>query len=261
MVYIVRKPEDLESDRLALMDLEGTLTAVKRRIPENSDNDELLKVLEGETLEEAQEIGYWSGLNFLGGERPEEYFERVEDWKSGNSSFEQFEAKNVELWNSFLEESDFKTAKDLVGWYNKKFLNLRLDADKLVNYCKEQGLETGIITHTSTSLALEAAVELDADFVVETWSFNFEGDKFDFTEYKDYALDKNKLIEEIEDQQEFVAFFVNGKNDIEIADNADEAFIVENREELDYSEVDAFTGSFQQVIREARNMRVKGNEN
>ena len=257
MVYIVRSPEDLESDRLALMDLEGTLTPVKRRIPGNADTDELLKVLEGETLEEAQEIGYWSGLNFLGGERPEEYFERVEDWKSGESSFEQFEARNVELWNSFLEESDFKTAKELVEWYNKKFLNLRLDADKLVNYCQEKGLETGIITHTSTSMALEAAVELGADFVVETWSFNFEGNKFDFTEYKDYALDKNKLIEEIEDQKEFVAFFGNGQNDIEIAGNADKAFMIENREEIDYEKVDAFTGGFQQVIREARNMGEK----
>ena len=257
MVYIVRRPEDLKSDRMALMDLEGTLTPVKRKIPEDSGKDELLKVLEGETLEETQEIGYWSGLNFLAGERPEEYFERVNDWKSGDSSFEEFEEKNVELWNIFLEESDFKTAKEVVGWYNKKFLNLRLDAKKLVDYCQEKGLETGIITHTSTSLALEAAVEVGADFVVETWSFNFEGDRFDFTEYKDYALDKNKLIEEIEDQKEFVAFFGNGENDIEIAENADKAFMVENRGEVEYKELDAFTGSFQQVLREARNIGEK----
>lgn len=258
MVYIVRSPEDIKSGKLALMDLEGTLTPVKRRVPENAGKDELLKVLEGESLEEAQEIGYWSGLNFLAGERPEKYFERVKMWKSGEISFEDFESRNVELWNNFLEDSEFKTAKELVRWYNKKFLNLRIDADKLVETCKEKNnLEVGIITHTSSSVALEAAVELGADFVVETWSFSFEDDKFGFTEHKDYALDKNKLIEQIEERTEFVAFFGNGKNDLEIAENADKAFMIENRDEVNYDKVDGFTGSFQQVIREAKKMGEK----
>lgn len=253
MAEIVDKVETIDSERIALMDLEGTLTSGNRNIPDNADSETMEAILEGARPEGSSEVGYWSGLHLLGGEHPEDYFDRVDEWKNGDTTLDKFEKKNLQIWNTLVEESDFENAKSFLEWYNQAFLDLRDQSQELVNLCHDRGLDVGIISHTSTSLSMTAAEELGVAFVFPSWQFNFEGDKFARADMEKYAEDKSRLTPELKDAGvEEILFYGNAENDIEIANKADEAYMVENKENLDYDQVDAFTGSFEQIVDKSR---------
>lgn len=250
--------EILEGKKVALMDLEGTLTHVKRQVPQNADPEHMKRILDGEDLEGEVEVGYWTGIHLLEGETPEEYYNRMQKWKNGEITVDEFENENTKKWNNLVEESDFDTAEEFLEWYNESFLNLRGNADELIAILDENEYTTALISHTSTSLCLHAAEKLGIDFVVPTWSFSFEEGRFTRTDMEKYAEEKSHIIVDMEDLgTEEVIFFGNGANDINIAEKADKGFLVENKEEVDYSNVDAFTGSFKEIIEEVQRKEVE----
>lgn len=249
MAIIVNDIEDIDSKEIALMDLEGTLTPGNRDIPEDADSDTMRNILDGKQPEGSSEVGYWSGLHLLGGEHPENYSDRVEEWKNGETSLDEFENTNLEIWNNLVEESDFDNAHELLEWYNQGFLDLRSESQELIDLCHERDLDVGIISHTSTSLSKVAAEELGAEYVFPSWIFNFDGDKFARSQMEKYAEDKSLLIPELRDAGvERILFYGNAQNDIEIANKADEAYMVDNKEDLDYESVDAYSGSFEKKV-------------
>lgn len=244
--------EKLSGEKIALLDLEGTLTYVKRKVPENAEPEHMRQILGGEKLEGEVEIGYWTGLHLLAGEPPEKYYERMKKWEGGKISDNEFEEENTRQWNSLVENSKFESAEELLDWYNESFLNLRSRSQDLVEMLQERGFVTGIISHTSTSLSLHAAEKLGADFVVPTWNFNFEKGEFTIPSMEKYAEEKSHIIGDMNglDVAE-VIFFGNGKNDVKIAEKANKGFLVNNKETVDYSDVEVFTGSFEEVMRKA----------
>jgi phosphoserine phosphatase len=256
MSEIVDNVEAIDSKRIALMDLEGTLTPGNRNIPENADRETMEAILRGESSDGSSEVGYWSGIHLLGGEHPEDYFGRVDDWKNGDTTLDEFENRNIEIWNNLVEESNFDSAQDLLEWYNQGFLDLRSESQELVELCHEKGLDVGIISHTSTSLSMAAAEELGAEYVFPSWKFNFDGDKFARVGMEEYAEDKSLLIPELrEGDVEKIVFYGNAQNDVEIANKADEAYMVENKEKVNYEKVDGFTGSFEEVLEESKEVK------
>lgn len=211
------------------------------------------QILDGETLDGDVEIGYWTGIHLLGEEPPEKYRERWRKWRKDDISDDRFETENIRQWNATVEKSEFETAEKFLEWYNESFLNLRQDSDQLIELLREQGYVIGLISHTSTSLCLHASEKLGTDFVVPTWSFTFDQERFSRTEKEKYGDQKSHIIDDIH-QIEFeqVTFFGNGQNDVEIAEEADQGFLVENRDKVNYSDVNAFTASFKQIIEEQR---------
>lgn len=241
--------EELDRKKLAFMDLEGTLTYSKRKVPRNPDPEDMQRILNGEEIEGEVEIGYWTGLHLLEGETPEEYYDRMQKWKDGEITVDEFEKENTRKWNKLIEESDFETAEEFLEWYNESFLNLRDNAEELINLLNEKGYTTALISHTSTSLCLHAAEKLSIDFVVPTWSFRVEDGKFARADMEKYAEEKSHIIDDLKELDiDEVIFFGNGQNDVNIAERAERGFLVENREEVNYSDVEAFTGSFEDVI-------------
>ena len=244
--------EDLD-EKIVLMDVEGTLTPDDKHVPSNPRPEHVYKIFEGESFEVKTSLGYWSGLHLLAGEQPSEYFQRVEKWWEGLKTHEEFEEENVKKLNRLLDRTDHDTAQDLVKWYNKSFLDLRKQSQELVDLFKERGYTVGIISHTSQSLSRKAAEELGADFVVPAWRFRFEEGEFEFIEKEIYADDKSQALEELKNAgAKEVVFVGNGENDIEIADRADKAFMIENEEQVHYEKIDAETGDFKEVVDKVR---------
>ena len=253
MVNIVEDINSLDSKEIALMDLEGTLTPGNRDIPEDAGPDMMRNILDGKRPEGSSEVGYWSGIHLLGGEHPDKYFDRVEEWKNGETSLDEFEDKNLEIWNNLVEESDFGSAQEFLEWYNQGFLDLRSESQELVDLCHERGLDVGIISHTSTSLSKAAAEDLDAEYVFPSWTFKFNGEKFARPNMEKYAEDKSLLVPELRDTGvERIVFYGNAQNDIEIANRADEAYMIENKENVDYERVDAYSGGFDKIVRKSK---------
>jgi phosphoserine phosphatase len=245
--------EDIAGKNVALMDLEGTLTHVKRSIPQGAEPEHMERILEGESLEGSEEIGYWTGIHLLAGEPPEEYLDRWRSWRKGDISTDEFEAENTSLWNDLVESSEFDSAEELLEWYNEKFLNLREEAPKFTEILQKKGYRTGIISHSSTSLSIHAAEKLGIDFVVPTWSFNFEDGRFVRSEMEKYAEEKSHIIDEIESTDvDTAVFFGNGSNDVNIAESADKGFLIENKDRVDYESVNAFTGTFEEIMNETK---------
>lgn len=241
--------QKLKGEKVALLDLEGTLTHVKRKVPKNADPGHMEKILKGENLEGEVEIGYWTGIHLLAGETPEDYYERMKKWEKGETSVDEFENENLQQWNSLIEESDFETAEEFLEWYNERFLNLRSKAQDLIENLQEKGYIIGIISHTSTSLSIHAAEKLEADFVVPTWNFNFEEERFARAGMTKYAEEKSHILPELEDEDvEKVIFYGNGNNDTKIAEKVSKGFLVDNKQEVNYSSKECFTGSFEEVV-------------
>jgi phosphoserine phosphatase len=239
----------LKGEKVVLLDVEGTITPGDRHVPQNPRPEHVYQMFDGKNFKVKTDLGYWSGLHLLAGEKPEEYFRRVDKWWNGRLSREEFEQKNVQQLNKLLDQTDHETAEDLVRWYNRSFLNLREESYDLVEAFEEVGFQVGIISHTSKSLSRTAAEELGADFVIPSWHFKFDGGRFQFIEKEIYAEDKSKAFEEMKDVGiEKVAFIGNGANDVEIAEKSEEAFMVENHEEVEYDEVDAETGEFEEIL-------------
>lgn len=245
--------EDLENKDVLLLDVEGTVTKEDKHVPQDPRPEHVYQMFEGENFEVKTDLGYWSGLHLLAGERPSEYFERVDKWWNGVISREEFEEKNVSQLNELLSQTDHETAEDLVEWYNRSFLDLRQDSYELVKIFQDQGFRVGMISHTSESLSVRAAQELGADFVVPSWRFRFSDGRFEFIEKKIYAEDKSEVVDEMEDAGvNRIAFIGNGGNDVRIAEEADRGYMVDNKEELDYSEIDARTDSFEKILEDVR---------
>lgn len=243
----------LKGEKVVLMDVEGTLTPGDRHVPQNPRPEHVYKMFEGESFEVKTDLGYWSGLHLLAGERPKEYFRRVDKWWNGQISREEFEEKNVEQLNKLLDQTDHETAEDLVEWYNQSFLDLREKSYELVEAFEKSDYRVGIISHTSESLSCTAAEELGADFVVPSWTFKFSDGEFQFIEKEIYADDKSKAFEEMKEAgASKIVFLGNGANDVEIAEKAEESFMVENHEEVEYDEVDAETGEFEDILKTVR---------
>lgn len=238
---------------MVLIDVEGTVTPGDRHVPQNPRPEHVYQIFDGETFEVKTDLGYWSGLHLLAGETPSEYFERVDKWWNGQISREKFEEKNVEQLNQLLDQSDHETAEDLVEWYNNSFLDLREASPEMVEIFHEAGYKVGMLSHTSESLSETAAEQLDADFVVPSWTFQFEGGRFEFIEKKIYADDKSEVIGEMKDAGvEEIAFVGNGENDIDICEKSGKAYMIENKEQINYERVDADTGSFEEVLEKVK---------
>jgi len=242
--------ENLDTKKVALIDVEGTLTPDNKKVPEDPEPEHVYKIFDGKSFEVKTDLGYWSGLHLLAGERPSEYFKRVENWWNGKTSREEFEEQNVKQLNTLLENTDHDTAQELVEWYNKSFLDLRNESQELVGVLKNAGHAVGIISHTSESLSKTVASEVEADFVVPAWRFKFKNGKFEYIEKKVYADDKSEVLTELDEAGiKEVAFIGNGENDVQIAEQADKAYMVENEEVIDYEKVDARTGDFERVLK------------
>ncbi|MFB6174490.1 MAG: HAD family hydrolase [Candidatus Nanohalobium sp.] len=238
-----------EGKKVVLMDVEGTLKPGDRHVPPNPRPEHVYRMFEGESFEIKTDLGYWSGLHLLAGETPEEYFRRVDKWWNGQISREEFEQENVQQLNKLLEETDHETAEDLVEWYNKSFLNLRDRSAELVKAFKESGFKVGILSHTSESMSCKAARNLDADFVVPSWTFKFSDGRFKFIEKDVYADDKSKAFNEMKEAGvRKIVFVGNGANDVDIAEKAENSFMVENHEQVEYNNVDAETGEFKDIL-------------
>ena len=241
--------QKLEDKKVVLLDVEGTVTPGDRHVPKNPRPEHVYQVFEGESFEVKTDLGYWSGLHLLAGEKPAEYFQRVDKWWNGQISREEFEEENVSQLNELLDQSDHETAQDLVEWYNNSFLNLRERSPELVKAFDKEGYTVGIISHTSESLSMTAAENLGADFVVPSWTFQFEEGRFEFIEKDVYADDKSEVIEEMRDAGvDKIMFVGNGENDIDICERADKAFMVENKEQVNYERLEAESGSFEEVL-------------
>ncbi|MFB6115713.1 MAG: HAD family hydrolase [Candidatus Nanohalobium sp.] len=239
----------LEGEKVVLLDVEGTVTPGNRHVPQNPRPDHVYQMFQGETFEVKTDLGYWSGLHLLAGERPEEYFRRVDKWWNGQKSREEFEEENIQQLNDLLEKTDHETAEDLVEWYNKSFLNLRENSRDVVDIFHEAGYKVGMLSHTSESLSKTAGRELGADFVVPSWTFKFENGRFEFIEKEVYAEDKSEVVDEMEEAGvKEIVFVGNGKNDIEISNEAEKAYMVENENDVDYDEIEAYTGEFENVL-------------
>ncbi|AOV94452.1 hypothetical protein AQV86_00830 [Nanohaloarchaea archaeon SG9] len=251
--------EKLENEKVVLVDVEGTVTPGGRHVPKNPRPEHVYQVFEGETFEVKTDLGYWSGLHLLAGERPSEYFQRVDKWWNGQITREEFEEKNVNQLNQLLDRSDHETAQDLVEWYNRSFLNLREKSPELVKAFHSEEFSVGVLSHTSESLSITAAEQLDADFVVPSWTFQFEEGRFEFIEKEIYADDKSEVVDEMKEAGVEEIYFVgNGENDIDICERADQAFMIENKEQINYEQLDADSGEFKEVVKKVRE-RLGGN--
>jgi|GEM_PF-2658481 hypothetical protein len=259
MAEVIEGVNELSLDALAFMDLEGTLTYGKRKVPKKAEPIHMRKLLNDEALEGENEIGYWSGIHLLSGESPESYFSRVRDWKENEINKEEFEAKNLSLWDNMIENSSFKTAEEFIEWYNAKFLDLRDKAEKLVETCQNKGFETGIVSHTSTSLSKHAAEKLGLGYVFPTWTLKLDKNTFSSPEKTKYADEKSHILNDLKQAGvEQIVFFGNGENDVNIAQQADKSYMIKNREEVDYANTDAFTGNFEQVLEKFESGEVSG---
>ena len=256
MPKTVERPSTIETRKIAVFDLEGTLTHKKRRVPADAGQETMMKILEeGERPEGSHKVGYWSGINLLGGEHPEAYFERVEKWENLELSDEQYEAENIQKWREAMEFVGIEQPEAFIDWYNKKFLDLRKESRELVEACASKGFKTAILSHTSTGLSLEAAERLGIDYVFPSWSFNVEGGEFRRPGSTEYAEKKGRLLEDLRrGNPEEVWFIGNGKNDFGIANRADRAFMITNQN-IDYSEVEAFKGSFEDVFSKVKEVK------
>ncbi len=241
--------ETLQGEKVVLMDLEGTLTAEDMYVPRDPNPEHVYRVFDGEDFEVHTNLGYWSGLHLLAGERPAEYFKRVDRWRNGQISREEFEEENINHLNKLIGRTDNSSAEEVIKWYNKQFLNLRDSAEELIQLFREKGFATGIISHTSQSLSVRAAEQLGIDFVVPTWRFETEYGEFSYVNKTKYAEDKSEIIDELKENGAEEIFFIgNGKNDIDIAEEADNSYMVENKDGLRYKDIDAGTGSFDEVL-------------
>lgn len=248
-IAFVGDEEEFEGRKIVLMDLEGTLTPGKRYLPEDPSPEDYRKLLNGKEVEGDVEVGYWSGLHLLTGEKPSDYFKRVENWQKNEISLEEFEGKNIRMWNSLVEDRNHDSAPDLINWYNRKYLDLRDESKDLVREFQESGYLVGILSHTSKTLSKLAAKDTGADFVVTAWKFSFEQGKFAFTEKKKYADEKAEIISEMRSKgAEKIVFVGNGENDVNISEGSDRGYLVENKDKLDYGSVDAFTGEFEEIF-------------
>ncbi|MFB6180418.1 MAG: HAD family hydrolase [Candidatus Nanohalobium sp.] len=244
----------LKGEKVVLMDVEGTLTPDSPGVPEDPRPEHVYQLFEeDESFEVETDLGYWSGLNLLAGEKPSDYFERVKAWWSDEITHEEFEEENVERLNSLLDRTDHSTAQELLEWYNKSFLNLRPRSEELVHFFQDKGFKTGIVSHTSKSLSVTAAERLEADFVVPSWTFKFKDGRFRFIEKRPYSHDKALVVDEMNEAGVKEVWFVgNGENDVSAAEAADEGFMVENVDKIDYCGIDAFSGSFEEVLEKAK---------
>lgn len=239
----------LKDEKVALLDVEGTLTPGNRKVPRDPNPEHVYQIFEGEDLEVKTDLGYWSGLHLLAGEQPTEYFKRVDRWRNDQISSEEFESENMRLLNRLVDRSEHESAEQLLSWYNNTFLNLREDSQDLVNYLKEAGYVIGIISHTSQSLSRVTAEKVGADFVVPTWKFKIHDGRFETVEKSVYADDKSEAVERLREAgAEHLVFVGNGKNDAEIANSADESYMIENQDEVKYRHIDAITGTFNQIL-------------
>lgn len=250
---IQRSPEE----KTALLDIEGTLTYGKRKLPEETTPEKFMEALESEVEGSEVEVGYWSGIHLLAGEAPSEYFERVEKWQNGEITDEEFEGRNIELWNSLLEKFDHESPSKFLDWYNGKFLDLRDNAGSIVSELQDQGYSVGLISHTSVSLTKVTVEQVGADFAVKTWMFDYDEKSFRPPEKTVYADEKAEILEELDGTIEEVLFIGNGANDVRIAEKADEGYLIENRAEVDYDSVDAFTGSFDEIMKKVEKQQGK----
>lgn len=241
--------KELEKEKIVLMDLEGTLTPGEMYVPRDPDPEHIYRVFDGENFEVKTDLGYWSGLHLLAGEKPSEYFQRVDRWRNDQISREQFEEENTRILNKLIRRTDNDTAEEVIEWYNSEFLNLRTQANDLVKLFDEAGYKTGIISHTSQSLSIRAAEALGIDFVVPTWRFDIEGGKFNYIEKTVYADDKSEITDNLKDANvEEIVFIGNGKNDVDIAEEADRGFMIENKDGVRYKDLNAKTGDFEEVL-------------
>lgn len=241
--------EVLEDEKVVLMDLEGTLTAEDMYVPRDPNPEHVYRVFDGEEFEVRTNLGYWSGLHLLAGEKPAEYFKRVDRWRNGQITRDEFEEKNIDLMNKLIGRTDKNSAEEVIEWYNREFLNLRDGSKELVELFKEQGYTTGIISHTSQSLSVRAAEELGIDFVVPTWIFETEYGEFSYVKKTKYAEDKSVIVDELKQNGvKDISFIGNGKNDISIAEEADNSYMIENKDGLRYKDIDAGTGGFEEVL-------------
>lgn len=261
MVDLVPDEKDfdqLESKKAVLMDLEGALTSGERYVPRDPNPQHVYKMFEGEDFEVKTDLGYWSGLHLLAGEKPSEYFTRVDRWRNGQLSREKFEEKNINLLNKIIRRTENDSAGEVIEWYNTQFLNLRDQSQELVDIFKDEEYSSGIISHTSQSLSKKAAEKLGMEFIVPTWKFETEyGDFSDVIKTK-YADDKSHIVDELHDAGiEKIVFIGNGKNDVDIAEAADEAYMIENHDGVKYKDVDATTGTFDEVMQQIK-QSVKG---
>ena len=244
VIKVIEEPAEVGFEKVALMDLEGTLTLGKRNVPEKANPNHMERILADEEIEGSQEIGYWSGIHLLAGKPPEKYFDRVEKWNKGEIDIDEFENLNLELWNNLLEEKDFENAEKFIEWYDDSSLNLRDKSKKLIDICNEAGCKVGIISHTSTSLSKLAAERLEADFVFPTWSFKYEEDKFARADMEKYAERKEHIVPELREAGvKKIIFFGNGKNDVKIAENSGQAYMINNKQEVNYEALKAFVGT------------------
>lgn len=244
---------ELEGEKVVLMDLEGTLTAGDLYVPRDPNPEHVYRVFDGEEFEVKTGLGYWSGLHLLAGEKPSEYFQRVDRWRNGQISREDFEEENMRMLNKLIRRTDNDTAEEVIEWYNGEFLSLRDRAKELVEIFEEAGYKTGVISHTSQSLSMRAAEALDMDFVVPTWRFDTEGGEFNYVEKTVYADDKSEIIDDLKDADiEQTVFIGNGKNDVDIAEEADRGFMIENDDGVTYKHVDAKSGDFEEVLKKLK---------
>jgi len=252
MAYIIPEEkgfESLEGEKVALMDLEGTLTTGDKYVPRDPNPEHVYRLFDGEEFQVKTNLGYWSGLHLLAGERPAEYFKRVDRWKNGQISREEFEEKNIELMNKLIGRTESNTAEELIEWYNGQFLDLREQSMEIVDAFKDKGYKTAIISHTSQSLSERAAEALGIDFVVPTWKFRTEHGKFSYVDKTVYADDKSEILNHLrQNGVKEIAFVGNGKNDIDIAEKADMSYMIENKDGIRYKDIDAETGSFEEVL-------------
>lgn len=240
------------------MDLEGTLTPENYSAPMDADPKHMKKLLKGNKISGAQNIGYWTGIHLLAGEKPKDFLKRYQKWSKQEISFEQFEKQSNSLWNTFIQDSEFESPEDFLDWYDEKFLNLRERSQELVDLNKDSGYTNAIISHTSTRLSKLAAENLNIEYVVPTWTFDYGTEVFFPTNRSKYADEKASIISEFDESKvRKISFYGNGKNDINIAEKSDEAYMVENREEVNYQKLNAFTGSFEEILRKTRKNRAE----
>jgi phosphoserine phosphatase len=235
---------NLEPDKVVLMDLEGTLAKIYQ--PEIDSFGDVSN-LEEVYSEEREGLHYWEVFQALSGEDWDRYNRRFSNWKSGDLSKEEFEEENIGFWNSMLEESEFESAEDLISHFNEIFLNLRAKAKDVVQYASEKGYEVGIISHAPNKFVKTAAKKVEADFIVPNVSFVVEEGRFTWVEENEITKDKSKVLHYLEDYVSEVVFVGNGKNDVSLSEAADSGYLIENDTLVDYSNVNAYTGSFDDV--------------
>lgn len=180
--------------------------------------------------------------------------ERFRNYQRGDRGWQEFNHKRIREWNRNTQD---RNAQDVYMEAIERHLQehgIRPQARDLVRKFHSQGFETFLASHAPDRYSRRALKKTGVQNHVDTVEISFTGNgrKIDGINRKESHC-KADFVRSLQEQGYEVWFLGNGRNDVEAAESADRSFMVENVEELDYTDFGChvFTGGIEEVVEKA----------